>query len=63
MLDEKVYSSVKYDNVMASCCWHNVCMTIKNYVVFDETYRITNKITTCYLHKCEPKKISTGVDL
>ena len=30
-------------DVMASCCWHNVCMTIKNYVVFDETYGITNK--------------------
>jgi hypothetical protein len=64
MLDEKVYivwnMILWWPRVVGTI---NVCMTIKNYVVFDETYRITNKITTCYLHKCEPKKISTGVDL
>jgi hypothetical protein len=49
---------VKYDSVMASCCWHNGIL-VKNYVVSDKT----EEKTTCICINVNLRNISTGADL
>jgi heme/copper-type cytochrome/quinol oxidase subunit 3 len=51
--------SVKYDSVMmASCCWHNVCLIVKKMKL-----RIKNKKPTCICINVNLRHISAGVDL